>query len=114
TKDSEILILCDLCVFVVLFLFPSALRLPPFYGMITTKHGGGMGFLIALSLVSIGLAVVGWSLYFRQRRRLRAAQLAAGHWQQVFSEWKQTAEIWQQSASIWKETSRIWSEAAEN
>ena len=73
-----------------------------------------MQFWLWSTLVSMGLAILGWGLYLRERRRWRAAQIAATHWQEVFFEWKQTAEVWQESADTWKETSRIWSEAAEN
>ena len=73
-----------------------------------------MRLLILLTLLSTSLAILGWALYYRERRKWRATQIAAAHWQHVFSEWKQAAEIWRESAAIWKETSRIWSEAAEN
>jgi hypothetical protein len=73
-----------------------------------------MQFSVIMAIISICLAVLGWSLYLMERRRSRAAAAAAKRLREIFLEWKQAAETWRESATIWKETSRIWCEAAEN
>ncbi|MEW6733841.1 MAG: hypothetical protein AB1489_21120 [Acidobacteriota bacterium] len=72
-----------------------------------------MQFSVIVALFGIIFGLIGWGLYFWERRQRRVAQIAVTRWQKIFTEWKRAAEVWQESAQVWREASKIWRETAE-
>jgi hypothetical protein len=72
-----------------------------------------MTFLTLSLVISLVFCVIGWLLYFQERKKYLVAQNMLLELQKVSADWQKKTAVWEESALVWKEVATTWQKTAE-